>query len=281
MKTIGFLGPEGTFSEEALRLYLKNTNTPAKPKAIVPLFNLFTALDERKCDEIIVPIENSIGGAVSQSLDFMVQFENIYMTAEIVVPIHLHLMSHQDSELSQITDIFSHPQPLAQCAGFLIRNCPNARLHDAVSTVAAIETAKATARKDEHVSAVIGHNHLADRFNLSTLAEDIQDYSNNVTRFGLLSHTDTQPTGQDKTSIAFSSRHDKPGSLYEILGVFAQHNINLTKIVSEPMKSKLGEYLFFIDFEGHEKDPDIRNVLKSIQEKSLFYKLLGAYHKQQ
>jgi len=281
MKTIGFLGPEGTFSEEALRLYLKGTSTPAKPQAITPLYNLFTALDQNQCDEIIVPIENSIGGAVSQSLDFMAQFDNIYMTAEIVLPIHLHLMSHQDCKLDQITDIFSHPQPLAQCARFMASHCPNAQLHDAASTVAAINNAKLAAKQDDCVSAVIGHNHLADRFNMSTLAKNIQDYPNNVTRFGLLSCQDTQPTGQDKTSIVFSSRHDKPGSLHDILGIFSQHNINLTKIVSEPTKSKLGEYLFFIDFEGHEKDPDIKDVLKSIQEKSLFYKLLGSYPKQQ
>jgi len=279
MKTIGFLGPEGTFSEQALHLYLKNADYAAKPQAITPLFNLFTALDQRQCDEIIVPIENSIGGSVSQSLDFMVQFDNIYMSAEIVLPIHLHLMSHQDCDLAQITEIFSHPQPLAQCAGFLVANCPNAQLHEAVSTVAAIESAKASGRQGTHFSAVIGHNHLADRFNMSTLAKDIQDYSNNVTRFGLISTHNTQPTGQDKTSIVFSTRQDKPGSLFEILGVFAHHTINLTKIVSEPTKSKLGEYLFFIDFEGHEKDSDIQTILKSIQKKSLFYKLLGSYQR--
>ncbi|MFA5878622.1 MAG: prephenate dehydratase [Candidatus Margulisiibacteriota bacterium] len=288
---IGYLGPQGTFSEQAAQKYVKSRQ---KEIDLVPLnsfFDLFQALTTKECDKIIVPIENSIEGSITVNLDFLAQLENFSVEEEIFLKITHYLLAKSSTSLEQITDIFSHPQPLAQCQKYLKTNFPRVKTYQIESTAFAAEMvanpkiAIISKLNEDHfpdkkfVYAAIGSKELAELYKLKILAKNIGDYPNNTTQFFIVGTEKTLPSGRDKTSIIFSTLKDKPGGLYEILGEFAKENINLTRITSRPMKAVLGEYLFFIDFEGHAENAIIKNVLTQVKAKASYFKLLGSYKK--
>lgn len=283
---IAYLGPAGTYSEEAGLLY--NQKIGGQLIGVVPLYDLILAVDSGQYEEGVVPIENSIEGSLSLTLDMLVQEVRLLIKKEIVLPIHHCLLGRPGTKINEVTDIISHPQAQAQCHRFLHERLAGIRLHSAESTASAAEqvadgrlesqTNPAPAGK-KTVFAAIGSEKAAAVYKLEILADFINDYQDTSTRFVVLAKKDSEPTGNDKTSIVFSALKDKPGALFEILGEFANRGINLTKIESRPSKKMLGDYLFFVDLEGHRARQKVKEALAGVEKKVSFFKMLGSYPK--
>ena len=218
----------------------------------------------------IVPIENSIEGPVGITLDSLAHKFDLKIYNEIIIPINQNLIVNPGTTMSDIEDVYSHSQAIAQCQEFIQKN--QIQPHYAVSTANAAKNIVGDKTK-----AAIGNSKAAELYNLEILKANIQDTDNNETKFVVLSKEDHEPTGADKTSIIFSIYEDKPGGLYNILGIFQKNDINLTKIESRPSKKGLGKYLFFVDFEGHRNDAVIENIIKEIDKNTYFLKILGSY----
>lgn len=223
-----------------------------------------------ECDKGVVPIENSIEGSVGITLDSLAHKYDLNIVGEIVLPINQNLIVNPGTKLEDIDDVYSHAQAIAQCQEFISSN--NIQPHYAVSTARAAKSI--IGHKSE---AAIGNAKSAELYGLEILKANIQDVSNNETRFVVLSTEDSEPTGRDKTSIIFSIYEDRPGMLYKILGIFEREHINLTKIESRPSKEGLGKYIFFADFNGHQKDETIKDIIKEIDDNTYFLKVLGSY----
>ena len=261
---IAFLGPQGTFTHEAASLVSDN---------LVSYCSIHSVMDSVKngqCSKGIVPIENSIEGQVGLTLDELVHNFDLMIEGEIIIPINHNLLVKPGCDVSKISDVFSHSQALAQCHKFLEKN--GFKSHFTLSTAAA-----AKSLSDLENAGAIGTLKAAELYGLEVARKSIQDIKNNQTRFIVLSKEDHLPTGRDKTSIAFSLFDDKPGGLYSILELFAQDNVNLSKIESRPSKEGLGNYIFFIDIYGHKSDDKIRTILINLKEKTSFMKILGSY----
>lgn len=223
-----------------------------------------------ECIYGVVPIENSIEGPVGITLDSLAHKYDLKIFKEIIIPINQNLIVNPGTSMEDIEDVYSHAQAISQCREFIGKN--KFQPHYAVST--------ARAAKDiigDGTKAAIGNSKTAELYGLEILKSNIQDTDNNETRFVVLSKNDHEPTGVDKTSVIFSIYEDRPGSLYEILGIFQKNNINLTKIESRPSKKGLGKYLFFVDFEGHKDEDIITDILDEIYQKTYFLKVLGSY----
>ena len=283
MRNIGYLGPEGTFTHTALE---KHSRTYAQKFTLIPHSTpnkLFNALNDETCDMIFIPIENSLGGEVVTSLDCLVDLESHFtITAEVEMHINQCLMARQKIEnIELITDIFSHEQSLHQSQKFLQTHCPEATLHFCSSNAqAATIVSEANFEFQDtqtHVMACIGNKTCAELYKLNVIQEEINDNKTNQTRFILIGKKPPPPTGKDKTSFTFSAKQDQAGSLSDILNVLSNHHINMTRITSRPTKNKLGEYLFFIDCDGHQQDPLLKDILSTIEKKSSWYKFLGSY----
>ncbi|GAB6138307.1 prephenate dehydratase [Halanaerobaculum tunisiense] len=267
---MGFLGPQGTFAELAAQKYQGEVT---EYLAYPDLRSLVTAVKEETINGAVLPIENSLQGAVTLTLDLLVEFD-LWITNEIIIPIE-HSLLGRDDALAGIKHIISHPQALAQCRRFLETNLGDYKVHTANSTASAVRRLPNL----DSTWAAIGNQHAARKYQLHVLEEGIQDNQENWTRFIVLAKTDNQPTEQDKTSLICSPLEDHPGALYNILDEFAQRNINLTRIESRPAKKLLGDYIFFIDFVGHRQDNKIQQTLQELQAKTSWYKMLGSYPK--
>jgi prephenate dehydratase len=261
---IAFLGPEGTFTHEAASKITNNLISYCSIPAVME------SIQSNKHLKGIVPIENSIEGPVGITLDSLIHKFDLKINGEIILPINHHLLGKSADNLLTITDVYSHPQALAQCQSFINDN--KFRTHHALSTASA---AKNILTMDN--SGAIGTSKAAELYDLEIIKSNIQDADNNQTRFIILAKNDHEITGFDKTSIAFSIFEDYPGQLYNILGIFAKNNINLTKIESRPSKEGLGKYVFFIDFLGHRNNKNIKKILYEINNKTPFTKVLGSY----
>lgn len=271
----GYLGPSGTFSEEAARRYGKGELVARRS-----IRELVTDVARGVLDLAVVPAENSIEGSVSETLDLLVGSDGIQIIGEIVIPIVHNLMAYPGTKIADIEEVLSHPQALAQCRNYLSANLPEALLRATNSTAEAAEEVKARQGRSP-VAAVVGPARAGELYGLLTLAEGIQDFPENRTRFLVLSGKPSSArTGADKTSLVFSAK-DRPGALCAILEEFAVRNINLTKIESRPSKRMLGEYVFFIDLEGHVEDAIVTEALEAVGAKSSFLKILGSYPKWQ
>ena len=218
----------------------------------------------------VVPIENSIEGPVGITLDSLAHKFDLKIFNEIIIPINQNLIVNPGCTMADIEDVYSHAQAIAQCQEFISKNM--IQPHYAVSTANAAKSIVG-----DNSKAAIGNVKAAELYNLEVIEANIQDTDNNATRFVVVSKDDHEPTGDDKTSIIFSIYEDRPGGLYNILGIFQKNNINLTKIESRPSKKGLGKYLFFVDFNGHKNDEVIRNIIDEIGENTYFLKVLGSY----
>ena len=266
-KKIGYLGPEGTFSQEAV---LTIANNYSEIRAFSTILNIFESLEDGIIDEAVVPIENSTEGSVLITLDALTHF-NVKIKKEIILPIQQNMLVQKGQKLDNITLICSHQQALAQCRNYIDKLGKQVHATQSTANAARYVTELSTA-------AVIGSKNLAQKYDLEIIDTNIQDYHNNVTRFCLLSDCDEEiPTGNDKTSIIISLKDDKPGGLYAVLKEFASNKINLTKIESRPSKEGMGKYIFYIDFEGHHKEDKIRETTTKLEEKVKFMKILGSY----
>ncbi|MCX7047625.1 MAG: prephenate dehydratase [Candidatus Sumerlaeota bacterium] len=262
---IGFLGPEATFSHMAAR---KEFGSAHDFQPLSTTADVFTAVQNEWMDYGVAPIENSTGGIVYNTLDLFAEFE-LKVCSEIMMPIHIHLLSKEP--LRRIQRIYSHPQPFLQCEVWLRENLPNAERIEVDSTVRGVLMAK-----NEKNAAAIGSELASELYSLKIIARGVEDHKDNTTRFLVISHSDGNRTGRDKTSIMFSAP-DKPGALFLLLKPFAERGINLTQIESRPTRKRAWEYMFFVDMLGHRDDPPIAQTLKVLRDECKFLKILGSY----
>ena len=268
-KRVAYLGPAGTFTEDASLRYDAETER-------IP-FPSFTAVAEAveagEADECVVPIENSLEGSVTSTLDLLIHGSSLLIRNELVLPIHLYLLGAPGLRADAVDVIYSHTQPLGQCRAFLAKRYPDAELVASLSTAAAV---KDMLDADPNVAA-IGNRRAADLYGAEVLFERIEDNSNNLTRFVVLAKSDHERTGNDKTSIAFSYADDAPGILYSTIGEMSTRGINLAKVESRPTKESLGRYIFLVDLEGHREDDVVREALRAVESQVSMLKVLGSY----
>jgi prephenate dehydratase len=272
MLKIGFLGPKGTFSHEAVLDYIRSE----KPEYSVFDFNSITdallTVQKGEIHEAIVPIENSLEGAINVTLDMLASEEELKIKAEHVIPIKHNLLVKNGTEIKDIKCILSHPQAIGQCIKYIGSKFPDAQVKSVYSTAgAAIEVSNGNGD-----AAAIGSMAAAESFGLDVPERNIQDGENNFTRFIVVAKQDGERTKRDKTSIVFSTEN-QPGSLYRVLDIFSLWDINMARIESRPAKNQLGRYIFFVDIMGHRDDDDIKDALTMIKRKTSFYKFLGSY----
>jgi chorismate mutase/prephenate dehydratase len=263
---VAFFGPAGTFTHmAALRFfglavrYVEATTIPG----------VFDAVTRGTVAFGVVPIENSTEGAVTFTLDSLLD-SSLMIRSEIVLDISQCLVGRH-AELGRIQRVYSHPQALAQCRGWLAQNLPHAQLVVAPSTSAA---AREVAADDG--AAAVSSRLAAELSGLLVIREGIQDRAQNATRFVVIATEDAPPTGRDKTSLVFSTRHER-GALKHVLEIFEQQGVNLTRIESRPARDKLWEYVFFTDLEGHRSDPAIARAIERLGETQAMVRLLGSY----
>lgn len=269
VKRLAYLGPPGTYSEQAAVDY--DRNAELVPCTAIP--TVVSAVEEGLADEAVVPIENSLEGAVTFTLDLLVHHSDLKIRGELVVPIECCLLVDGDTKLRDIKAVYSHPQPFGQCRLYLTNNMPEAVHVASLSTAGAVEDMRASAVP----AAAISSRRAAKIYGVPILEAGIEDVPNNLTRFVALAGKDHPQTGRDKTSICFDFRKDSPGILYETLGELAKRNINLVKIESRPDRRSLGRYVFLIDMEGHREDTHVHSALEGVRSRSSMFKLLGSY----
>lgn len=270
MLKIGYLGPKGTFSHEALLKYAKAIEVEAVDYSSIP--EILLAVKSGELDEAMAPIENSIEGAVNATLDILASEAELLIKSELVIPIRENLLVKKGTELAGISSILSHPQPLGQCRSFITEKFPGVEIISTYSTAGAAEQVA----KGDGKSAAIGSSAAAEAYGLEIAFSDIQDNDRNFTRFVAVALHDGLKTGRDKTSIVFSTE-DKPGSLYRVLDILNLWDINMSRIESRPAKNQLGRYIFFVDIIGHRDDDDIKDAITMISKKTSFLKILGSY----
>ena len=270
---VGYLGPSGTFAEEALRA--------SAPQAVeeVPFATVWEtvmAVQERAVDQAVVPIENSLEGSVTTTLDALAgEGSDVRIVAEVVRPITHCLIARNGVELDDVSRVLSHPQALAQCARFLHDRLPDARTEVAASTAEAVRSALDSGEP----LAAIGTRLAAELYGGSVLAEGVEDRPDNLTRFVWLARAGTPPhRPPDKTSVVFWGFNDQsPGALVGVLKEFADRDVNLTKIESRPRRVQLGHYMFFADLDGAEDDPPVREALVGLARRVETLRVLGSY----
>ncbi len=270
-RRIGYLGPEGTFTGEALKYRLGGLYEEAVPFATVE--ETVRAVVDGSADRALVPLENSIEGSVNATLDALAFDVDLFIQAEVVYPVSHALLARKGIALDQVETVVSHPHASAQCRVSLARLVPGARVVAANSTS---EAAAGAARTGEPTAA-LGNRLSAEIYGLEVLAEGLEDHPGNRTRFALLGKERMPPTGRDKTSLVCFIHADQPGSLLMILQEFAYRYINLSKIESRPTKASLGQYCFFIDCDGHEDDEVVASAVKCLRCKLRGVKMLGSY----
>jgi len=278
-KTVGFLGPSGTFCEEALRAAIDELTPDGRRREFVPFPSMgetIEAASSGEVDCVLVPIENSIEGSVSTTIDVLAhEVDNLQIVREIRHPISHCLIARPGVSLDQVTKVISHPQANGQCRIWLRTNLPGRE----------IETASSTAASAERVSlskepwAAIGNQLAAKTYGCVVLEADIEDHPDNETRFVFLAR---QRERQDlfepyKTSVVCEIIKDQPGALLLILQEFAFRHINLTKIESRPSKRRLGDYIFIVDMEGKVDDPVVADALRCLCCKLPRLTVLGSY----
>jgi prephenate dehydratase len=267
-KQTGYLGPPGTFGEQAVLHHDRESS-------LVPFPNhtaVVQAVLQGVVDEGIVAVENSLEGAISETLDALLRSEGVFVSGELVLPIEHNLIAAPDTRLEDVRVVMSHPAAIPQCRIFLEAHLPRARHEAALSTAAAVQAAVKTPG-----AAAIGTRRAAELTGGIILAEAIQDVATNKTRFLVLAREDAEPTGDDKTSIAFTVPHDRPGSLLSVLEELAGRKINMTRIESRPSREDLGIYVFLVDFQGHRRDALIAEALDAVRGKSQTLRLFGSY----
>jgi prephenate dehydratase len=268
---VAFLGPHGTFTEEALLSQPDLAEGELVPIRSIP--EVIAGVERGEADLGVVPIENSIEGSVNATLDTLGFESDLLIQRELVLAIDLNLVARPGTELSGVRQVVSHPHASAQCREWLARKLPGVEVVAANSTA---EAAQGISRSKRAGRAAISTALAANLYGLEVLAADVEDHPENQTRFVLLGRGIPAPTGHDKTSLVCFQSQDRPGSLLAILHEFAARAINLTKLESRPTKRGLGQYCFFIDCEGHVADEVVADALRNLHAKQSV-KFLGSY----
>jgi len=265
--SVAFLGPEGTYSQAAA---LKHFGQSAVPFGQASIHNVFRHVETRLCDYGVVPVENSTEGMVGQTLDCFLE-SPLQITGEIELPVVHHLLAGEGAEIDNITLVIGHEQALGQCRQWLDSYLPNVPRE----AVASNGEAARKASMEPGIAAIAG-DMAAKLYGLSSVANAIQDSSNNTTRFLVLGRESVPPSGFDKTSLLVSARN-RPGALLGLLRPFEENGISLTRIDSRPSKTEKWTYVFYIECEGHLGDPIMGEVINQIEEHSIMLKKLGSY----
>lgn len=269
-RRVAFLGPLGTFGEEAaLRLAPHATRLPFPSHAAVA-----AAVERGDADAGVLAIENSMTGSVGETLDILVhENTSLRIQAEVVVPIVHNLVAAPGTKVEDVTVVFTHPAAFGQCSKFLAARLPGVRMEAALSTTDAVQTA--IRRGSE--AAAIGSRRAADLHGGEILAAGIHDSDTNATRFLLVGAGTTHSTGRDRTSIAFAFAQDYAGALSTALDVFGKRRINCSKLESRPTRAVFGEYIFLLDFHGHVDDPEIAEALAELRTICSEVTIFGSY----
>ncbi|MEH2077338.1 MAG: prephenate dehydratase [Nostoc sp.] len=280
--SIAHLGPPGTYTEQAAVLYLnwltKSTGVEATLSPYPTIPQSLRAVADGKAHLAVVPVENSIEGSVTTTLDTLWQLDSLQIQLALVLPI-VHTLISCASSLDKIKTVYSHPQALAQCQGWLDRFLPTVEIIISNSTTEALKRLK-----QETTTAAIASSRAAQLYNLPILATGINDYPENCTRFWVVSQSETDAGYQTSkvptshTSLAFSMPANTPGALVKPLQIFAQLGINLSRIESRPTKRSLGEYLFFMDLEADINEAQMQSALAELTIHTEILKIIGAYN---
>jgi len=273
--TVAFLGPAGTYTEEAL---LASADGEVEPVPCTTVHETVMAVQEGRTDRAVVPIENSLEGGVAATLDALAgEADRVRIAAEVVHPIHHNLIAGSPLELAEVTRVLSHPQATAQCGRFLRESLGGAELVPATSTADAV----LTVRDSGEPWAALGSRLCAELYGCELLAERVEDRSDNLTRFVWLApagEAKAEVDGFAKTSVVFWGFNDSsPGALVEVLRELSERDINLTKIESRPRRVALGHYMFFADLDGHEREAHVSEALEALGRRVQTLRVLGSY----
>jgi chorismate mutase / prephenate dehydratase len=265
---VAYLGPEGTFTQQAVLKHFGNA-VKAIPEATIN--DIFTTVENGGCQFGVVPVENSTEGVISYTFDRFLG-SSLNICGEVEIQIHQNLMGLPEDK-TQITEIFSHQQSLAQCRQWLEKNFPHVKLTAVSSNSEAARLASIAQN-----SAAIAGRPAAELHHLTIYDKNIEDEPNNTTRFIIIGKQSSSSTGKDKTSLVVSTGN-QPGALHKILEPFARFGIGLVHIESRPSRQGLWEYVFFIDIEGHSEDEQVAKAMEILRENVTMLKLLGSYPK--
>lgn len=269
--SVAFLGPRGTYSEEAAVAHAGDDGElipfPSIPACV-------DAVESGDASEAVLPLENSIEGGVSATLDLLIHETALRICRELVVPIRHMLVAQEDIPLDRVKRVISHPQALGQCRRFLDRHIPQAEQVASLSTAGAVQS---VVEGDDPETVAIGPGPAQKLYGGVVLSDDIQDNPTNLTRFVVVRSEDAEPTGDDKTSIGITADADEPGVLEKIIRPIAEARLNLTRLESRPTKGWLGTYVFLIDFEGHRSEQRVQDVLAEIEQRSTMLTVFGSY----
>ena len=265
---IAYLGPKGTYSEEAAR---KRFGVSAELIPAATLDDVLKAAERHEAEVAVLPVENSTEGAVNRTLDLLLETQ-LQVLGEVSLPIHHQLLS-KAKNMTDIKTIAAHPQSFGQCHDWLYKHLPHAM------QVAMNSNAQAAQEAAKHpdIAAIAGTS-ASEEYNLPILAGGIEDDHTNTTRFMLLGHESAAPSGNDKTSL-ICSVPNRPGELGKLIAVLSKANINITRLDSRPSSTGLWDYVFYIDIDGHADDTHIAKALAELQESTLFLKVIGSYPK--
>ena len=270
---VGFLGPEGTFSEQAMLRVPELAEGEAVPFTLMT--DVLFAVEDGRIDLGVVPVENAIEGTVNAIVDAMAFDVDVLVQREIVEPVSLNLVARPGTELTAIERVHAIPVASAQCRRWLREHLPSVQFLAANSNA---EAAQLVASGDDAAAAAIANPRAAQVYGLEVLASEIEDHPENQTRFVVVARSGVPaPTGHDKTSIVVFQRADRPGSLLAILQELAARSINLSLLLSRPTKTSLGDYCFLLDLDGHVSDPVVADCLRTLKATQAEVKFLGSY----
>lgn len=271
---IGYLGPEGSFTHQALLVYLQKAGkSNSEIISFQTISQVIDAVNSGKITNGIVPIENSIEGSVGETLDQIIKSsQKIVIGFEIIIPIE-HCLITKVKALNEIEKIIAHPQALSQCQGYIKRFLPGATIEPTTSNSLAVKMVS----ESDHGLAAIGPEAAGKIYNVPVFQKAINDEKENFTRFVVVGTETPEPSRKDKTTIAFGVPYDKPGTLVGVLNSFSNENINLSRIESRPSRKVLGEYIFYVDLETHRENPALKKALSEVVSNFSFYRWLGSY----
>jgi len=265
---VAYLGPEGSFTQAAT---VKQFGGSIEPQAMSTIADVFNAVEVGNACYGVVPVENSTEGMVSHTLDRFISTP-LKINGEVSLRIHHYLLS-KETNLSEVSKVYGHPQALAQCRQWLLNHCPDC---EQVPVSSNSEAAKTVVNQPG--TAAIAANRAAEIYDLVTLASNIEDEANNTTRFLVIGRQDIGPSGQDKTALLVSTKN-QPGALYTLLEPLAKSGITMSRIESRPSRQGVWEYVFFIDIDGHRDDSAVAKALTQLEQASSMCRVLGSYPK--
>lgn len=263
---VSYLGPQGTFTQAAA---IKQFGHAAQTRPCASIDEVFREVEAMLADYGVVPVENSTGGAVGNTLDLLLTTP-LKICGEVDLRVHQFFLRKPGAS-GNVEKVYSHAQSLAQCHEWLNKNFPNI---PRVAVVSNTEAARLAA--EDGTSAAIASEAAAEYYALEKVAENIEDKPDNTTRFLVIGRHDAAPSGRDKTSLVMAARN-RPGAMVELLSPLAENQVSMTKLESRPSRTELWEYVFFVDIEGHRQDERVARALKEVESRSAFLKVLGSY----